>query len=435
MPGISGMEMVRKIRSINSDTEIIILTGSATLESALDALREHVFEFLQKPVKLTELLQVVLRAQQEFRKRKQERELLGSLTKERQALQKQAEAFEKRLSRSRIAPTSLVGDSPKMRQIRDQISVVAPSGMTVLIRGESGTGKDVVAQMLHRTSGREMKQRLTKVNCPALPESLLESELFGYERGSFTSAVKEKPGRFEIAEGGTIFLDEIGALSMSIQAKLLQVIEQKEFMRIGGTKPVRADTRILAATNSPLENMISMGDFREDLFYRLDRFTITVPPLREHMEDLPILINHFLARFGLRYQRWNLSLPDEFMSRLERYYWPGNVRELEAMIERYALTGDVASIDEHLNSKKATAASPPTATKPAPPASSNGNLEAEAVLNALADARWNRRRAADLLGMSYSTLRRRIAKYDLDGRFSIHSQDIEGSSNSCEVRQ
>ncbi|MCH7911096.1 MAG: sigma-54-dependent Fis family transcriptional regulator [Candidatus Hydrogenedentes bacterium] len=414
LPGISGMETARKIRSIDSDTEIIVLTGNATRESALDAPHEHAFEFLKKPLEVPLLLQAVERAQRVFLNRKQERALLSSLAKEREALRKEIETVEKRLDRKGPAPASLLGDSRKIRQIRDQISVVAPSLMTVLIRGESGTGKDIVAQLLHRKSGRATNQRLVKVNCPALPESLLESELFGYERGAFTSAVSQKPGRFELAEGGTILLDEIGALSVAVQAKLLQVIEHKVFTRIGGTEPIAVDTRVLAATNSPLENMISTGEFREDLFYRLERYTITVPPLREHIEDLPILVDHFLSRYGPRYERPNLSLSEEFISRLKCYHWPGNVRELEAMLERYALTGDVASIEEQLHEKQTMSMPSVSATKPGPSEPSNGESEAEVIRSALAEARWNRRRAASVLGMTYGSLRRRIAKYNLD---------------------
>ena len=414
LPGISGMETARKIRSINSDTEIIILTGDATPESALDGPHEYVFEFLKKPLELPLLLQTVERAQRVYLNRKQEQALLSSLTKERETLRKEIEALEERLARKGRAPAFLLGDSRKIRQVRDQISVVAPSRMTVLIRGESGTGKEIVAQSLHRKSGRGTNQRLVKVNCPALPESLLESELFGYERGAFTSAVNAKPGRFEIAEGGTIFLDEIGAISVAAQSKLLQVIEHKVFTRIGGTEPIAVDARVLAATNSPLENMISTGEFREDLFYRLERYTITLPPLRERIEDVPILVDHFLSRYGPRYERPDLSLSEEFISRLKCYHWPGNVRELEAMLERYALTGDVASIEEQLHEKLTTSIHSVSATRPGPSEPSNGNSEAEVIRSALAEARWNRRRAARLLGMTYGTLRRRIAKYNLD---------------------
>ena len=414
LPGISGMETARKIRSIDTDTEIIVLTRDATPESALNASREHAFEFLKKPLDLPLLRQTVERAQRTYLNRKQERARLIGLSKEREVLRKEIEAVEKRLARKSPAPASLLGDSRQIRQIRDQISLVAPSRMTVLIRGESGTGKDIVARSLHHHSGRATNQRLVKVNCPTLPETLLESELFGYERGAFTSAVSQKPGRFEIAGDGTIFLDEIGAISVTVQAKLLQVIEHQVFTRIGGTEPISVDTRVLAATNSPLENMISTGEFRGDLYYRLERYTITIPPLREHIEDLPILVDHFLSRFGPRHERADLSLPDEFISRLKHYHWPGNVRELEAMMERYALTGDIESIEEQLHEKQTMSIDSASATKPRPSDPSDGESEPEVIRAALEEARWNRRHAARLLGMTYGTLRRRIAKYNLD---------------------
>ncbi len=414
LPGISGMETARKIRSIDPDTEIIVLARDAIPESALHAPREYAFEFLKKPLDLPLLRQAVEKAQQAYLNRKQERAYLINLAREREALRKEIETVETRLARKGPAPASLLGDSRQIRQIRDQISLVAPSRMTVLIRGESGTGKDIVARSLHRSSGRATNRRLVKVNCPALPESLLESELFGYERGAFTSAVSQKPGRFEMAGGGTIFLDEIGAISVTVQAKLLQVIEDQVFTRIGGTEPISVDTRVLAATNSPLENMISTGEFRGDLFYRLERYTITIPPLREHIEDLPILVDHFLSRFGSRHERADLSLSDEFISRLKHYHWPGNVRELETMMERYALTGDVASIEEQLHEKQTMPVASALATKPVPSEPSNGETEPEVIRAALEEARWNRRHAARLLGMTYGTLRRRIAKYNLE---------------------
>jgi DNA-binding NtrC family response regulator len=311
----------------------------------------------------------------------------------------------------------LVGETLGIRNARRLVAQVAPSEMTVLVRGESGTGKDVLARVIHQLSKRARSGDFVKINCPAIPESLLESELFGYEKGAFTGAVSQKPGRLELAEGGTIFLDEIGLLSLGMQGKLLDVIEHKQFVRVGGKETIRVDARIVAATNAPLEEMIAAGTFRPDLFYRLRQFTITLPPLRERAEDIPLLCEHFLRICAMKEGFKHTRLPAESMARLVRYPWPGNVRELEALMTRYALCGDVETLEQALTSSNVAA--PPVDDK----------LEAaelSTILAALTECRWNRRRAAANLGISYSALRRRMAKHRIDRPRSMSGTQTPG---------
>jgi two-component system response regulator AtoC len=304
-----------------------------------------------------------------------------------------------------LASGVLVGRTASIRHARRLIAQVAPFDMTVLIRGESGTGKDVMARLIHQLSNRSHTGDFVKINCPAIPEPLLESELFGYERGAFTGAVSQKPGRFELAEGGTIFLDEIGLLSIGMQGKLLDVIEHKQFVRVGGKETIHVDARIIAATNAPVEEMIAAGSFRADLFYRLRQFTISLPPLRERIEDIPLLCEHFLHLCGAKEGFQHTELPAEVLSLLLHYTWPGNVRELEALIARYALCGDQEALEQSLT---------PVASRTAVRDDKLEAAELAAIMTALTECRWNRRRAAATLGISYSALRRRMAKHQID---------------------
>jgi transcriptional regulator with PAS, ATPase and Fis domain len=277
-----------------------------------------------------------------------------------------------------------------------------------LIRGESGTGKDIVARLIHEADGRDGS--FVKINCPTIPEALLESELFGHEPGAFTGAERRKPGRFELAAGGTIFLDEIGEIPGGVQSKLLQAIEHKQFTRLGGGATINTDARIVAATNAPLEDMIVERRFRSDLFYRLNQYAIELPPLRERSEDVPLLIDHFLQIYGVKHARPDLTLSPAMMSRLVRYSWPGNVRELEAVMHRFVLTGREDAIESAMERK------PERARKDSP----LGELrqsEIRTLMAALTEARWNQRQAAGILGISYSSLRRRVKKYNLKLRW------------------
>ncbi len=302
---------------------------------------------------------------------------------------------------------AFVGATPCVKRVLDLVAQVAPSDMTVLIRGESGTGKDVVARLIHALSPRAATGNFVKINCPTIPDTLLESELFGYEKGAFTGAVSQKPGRFELAEGGTIFLDEIGLMSPSMQSKLLEVIEHKQFVRVGGKGTTLFDGRIIAATSSPLEHMIETGAFRPDLFYRLRQFSITLPALRDRVDDIPLLCEHFLQTCAAKRGFTHTGLPPEVVPHFIRYQWPGNVRELEALVARYALTGDIEPV---LQTVAPAVAAPETG----PHDDKLEAIERSTILAALVECRWNQRQAASNLGISYSALRRRIAKHHLD---------------------
>ncbi|MBC8458807.1 MAG: sigma-54-dependent Fis family transcriptional regulator [Deltaproteobacteria bacterium] len=300
---------------------------------------------------------------------------------------------------------TLVGQSEAIKHIMQCVAQVAPSDMTVFILGESGTGKDVVARLIHESSGKN-PNAYVKVNCPAIPETLLESELFGHEPGAFTGADRRKPGRFELASGGTIFLDEIGNLSLSLQAKLLQVIEEKRFSRLGGIQNIDVDIRIIAATNAPIEEMVTQGRFRTDVYYRLNEYRIEMPPLRQRTEDIPLLVQHFLSLYGNTYGCPELEISPDIMSLLIQYKWPGNVRELESLIQRFALDGNENSILESLKGFSIKKISPGVTE-------AVRITETQAILAALTEAKWNQRKAAELLGISYSSLRRRIDKYKM----------------------
>lgn len=306
------------------------------------------------------------------------------------------------------APTDaeLIGESGVMQAVRARIAEVAPTDVTVIIEGESGTGKDIVARTIHACSPRANAGVLVKINCPAIPEQLLESELFGHEAGAFTGANKRKPGRLEAGAGGTSFLDEISLMPLSVQAKLLQALEHKQFTRLGGNTTIGVDTRIIVATNVSLTSMIRVGKFRADLYFRLNQFTVHMPPLRNRAEDIPLLVEHFLNRYAPTYGNDGLTISSRTMAQLMSWHWPGNVRELESSVRRFALTGredgffsnDGADENWQVGDQLETVR----------------QSERRTIIAALTQTQWNRRRAARMLGISYNTLRRRIAQYSLD---------------------
>lgn len=406
LSGSTGLETVARIADSSPNTEIIVLATRRNFDLAQRAIGHQVFDCVVKPVSTPQLLRTVREASNTFSAKREKEVSLSRLLKERAQLEDRIKIAGEAIQSSLKASQLLLGQSEGIRRVRRQIAVVAPSSMTVLILGENGTGKDVVANLIHRYSGRPSSNRMVKVNCPAVPESLIESEFFGHEDGAFTGATRRKPGRFDLADGGTIFLDEIATISMPVQAKLLQVVEHRKFMRVGGSDVLHVDTRILAATNSNLEEMIESGDFRADLYYRLKQFTITLPPLREQKEDIPLLIDAFLRDARLRYGNEGVAIPGSLLKSLELYSWPGNVRELRALIERFVLTGDATILAE-------TVEEAPKSTPVATLSNALEDGEATAVRLALIKTNWNRKRAAQLLGISYSSIRRRIEKYDL----------------------
>src|SRR5437867_9330184 len=313
MPGMNGLDVLRQARSIDSQIAVLVITGFGSVESAVDAMKQGADDYLQKPVNLVEL-----------RKR-----VAAAVEKRRLALEvvQLRERLEEKFSFGTI-----IGASKAMQQVLHQLALVAPTRSSVLIVGESGTGKELIANALHQNSPRK-ESRFLPINCAAIPSDILESELFGHERGAFTGAVQRKQGKFELADRGTLFLDEVGELPLPLQAKLLRVLEDRSFMRVGGTETISVDVRIITATNSDLEARVAAGTFRGDLYYRLKVVTISVPPLRERHEDIPLLAHRFFETFKAENHRPDLTLAPEVLEALKRSRWEGNVRELRNLLE------------------------------------------------------------------------------------------------------
>jgi Nif-specific regulatory protein len=314
MPGMDGIQLLRELKRLNPEVMVVVLTAFGTVGTAVAAMKEGAYDYLNKPIDLDELLLLIQRVENGV-----------SLSRENRELREQL--------REKFKVDFIISTSRRMEEALNLVKRVAPSPATVLILGESGTGKELIARAIHFSSPRAEKP-LVKVNCAALPESLLESELFGHEKGAFTGAVGRRIGRFEQADQGTIFLDEIGDLSPALQSKLLRVLQEKEFERVGSSQPLKVDVRVIAATNRNLEDAIKKGTFREDLYYRLNVVTISLPPLRERKEDIPPLIEHFLKKYSGENQKPVVSFSKEARDLLMNYHYPGNIRELENIIER-----------------------------------------------------------------------------------------------------
>lgn len=329
MPGMSGQDLLKAARAIRPEVDVVVMTAFATIENAVEAMREGAYDFVQKPFKTALILRVVERAL------------------ERQALRAENVMLRKELaeaSPNQVRGRPIIGRSPAMLATLETIQQAAPSTATVLLYGESGTGKELMARALHEQSPR-MSAPLVVVNCAALPESILESELFGYEKGAFTGANQRKEGRIERAQGGTLFLDEIGELSPPVQAKLLRVLQENEFERLGGHETIRVDFRLVAATNRDLAQAVKDGTFREDLYYRLNVIEVRLPPLRDRPEDIPLIADHFLRLYAQKNAKTVHGLTEEARQALVRYRWPGNVRELENVIERVVVLTRDSVID------------------------------------------------------------------------------------------
>lgn len=310
LPDITGIDVIREIRRRNLSTVILMITAFSTVETAIQAMKLGAYDYVTKPFKIDDLKARIHEA------------ISGSQSRLVGAAEADGAGF-----------NGVIGQSPQVRQIFEMISDIAPTNATVLIYGESGTGKELLAEYIHKRSLRARKP-FVKVNCAAIPETLLESELFGHEKGAFTNAVARKPGRFELANGGTIFLDEIGEMSIGMQSKLLRVVQEKEFERVGGTQTIKVDVRIIAATNQDLMRAIREGRFREDLYYRLSVVPIMLPPLRERKEDIPELAMMFMRRYAEETGKPVTGFSEEAMKALQSYNWPGNIRELQNCIER-----------------------------------------------------------------------------------------------------
>ncbi len=399
MPRMDGMAFLQQVREDVGEVPFVILTAFATVETALAAMKAGAFDYLLKPFNNEEILQTVEKALAYAR-----------LQTENAALRRQLEQGRER---------EILGDSSAIGKLLLDISRVAPARTSVLIAGESGTGKELVARALHRASPRA-KGPLVTVNCAAFAENLLESELFGHERGAFTGATERKRGLLEVADGGTLFLDEIGEFPLALQPKLLRVLQERRFRRVGGTAEIESDVRVLAATHRDLGEMLAAGSFREDLYYRLNVVTLQVPPLRERPEDIPLLALHFLRRFARELDRPVDGLQPEALRALQGHSWPGNVRELQNVIERGVLfaagsTLDVADLPEPLHRPAAgTPLSPLPEEFGRPLPELLDAIEEELVRRALVKARGVQAQAAELLGISRSNLQYKLKKYRLD---------------------
>jgi len=316
--GIDGMGVLREVTANKINVPVIVLTGYATVETAVEAMKNGAFDYITKPFNFDELMIILKKALS-----------VSKLQKENVMLKMQL--------KKKYNFRGLIGDSPTMQVVYELIEKIADTDSTVLITGESGTGKELIAKTIHYNNGMRAVGPFVPLNCAAIPKDLLESELFGHEKGAFTGAINTRIGRFELAQGGTLFLDEVGELDPSLQVKLLRVLQEREFERVGGVKTIKVDVRILAATNKDLENATREGKFREDLFYRLNVIPLHLPPLRKRIEDIPLLTAHFVQEFAKKRKREPLAVSPEAMECLIRYRWPGNVRELENLIERLTI--------------------------------------------------------------------------------------------------
>lgn len=397
MPGMSGQEVLQRLHEEGNFPPVIMLTAFGNVGSAVEAMKIGAWDYLTKPTDNDELLAVVQKAAEHVR-----------LTRENRDLKKQI---------GQLRETRIIGNSPAVRKVVELIEQVGPSEANVLILGESGTGKELVAQQLHEQSARA-RGPLVKVNCAALPENLLESELFGYVRGAFTGAAQDKPGRFQLAGGGTLFLDEIGELPLTLQAKILRALQERIIEPLGGVAPVNIDVRFIAATNRDLPTMIREGKFREDLYYRLNVLEIHIPPLRERIEDIPLLVDYLLEKLCRKNNRPIRSVSREFLNALARHEWRGNVRELENVLERSLILCradilDLRDLPDHLLAPgRLTAPSPVTALLENPLEAAERN----ALEETLRKYAGHRERTAQALGISRRTLQYRLKKYGLTSR-------------------
>ena len=388
LPGIDGIQALTKIRERNPELPIVMISGHGNIELAVNATRIGAYDFLEKPLSLERVL------------------LVASRALERRTLELENKALKQDLTEK----WRLIGNSPKMKQLSEQIDMAAKSNGRVLILGESGAGKELVAHTLHGSSTRASKPFI-EMNCAAIPQELIESELFGHEKGSFTGAFERKKGKFELADEGTLFLDEVGDMSLSTQAKVLRVIETQEFQRVGGSKNIKVDVRIISATNKELAEEVKKGTFREDLFYRLNVIPIPLPPLRERKEDIPELVDYFLGYFAAEYGQKPKKITPDGLKMLEVYDWPGNIRELRNVIERLVIMipsntvtpkniilGEAARSDYFtFNTLK----------------EARESFEKDFIIKKLEENNWNISKTAEILDIERSNLHRKIKAYDI----------------------
>ena len=407
LPGMDGLATLARLRERQIDAQVVLISGHGNIESAVRAIKMGAFDFVEKPLSLEKTVLVI-----------------------RNALRQRRLEAENRALRARVDRTeTMVGESYAMRQLREQVAMAAPTNGRVLIYGENGTGKEVVARTIHALSRRRAGS-FVEVNCAAIPEELIESELFGHVRGAFTGAVADRRGKFEVADGGTIFLDEIGDMSLKTQAKVLRVLQEQTMEAVGGTQTIKVDARVLAATNKDLQAEIRAGRFREDLYFRLNVIPIFVPPLRDRQEDIPLLADHFMAEFAREYGRRAKTFDSGARSTLQGYPWPGNVRELRNVIERLMIMvpGDAIS------SSDLGFLDPSGLARPAGDDASAERLslheardrfERDLILRTLAEQQGNMSRTAEVLGVERSNLYRKMKAFGI-----APSRKLEGEEEA-----
>ena len=407
MPGINGIEVLEGVKKINPSIPVIILSAAGQIKTVVDAMKMGAADFLVKPFE------------------EQELELAIENVVEKQKLKDEVKTLKRQLDSYDAG--DILSTNPKVLKIKEIAKHVADTDVPVLMTGESGVGKEVLARYIHAHSSRHDKP-FVKVNCAALPNDLLESELFGYERGAFTGAINDKPGKFELADKGTLLLDEIGEMTPHLQAKLLHVLQDSEYTRLGAKRTIRVDARVLASTNINLEENVANGKFREDLYFRLNVIRIDIPPLRERREDIPVLCNYFLCRYRDRYKSLVEEISPSLMDSFLRYDWPGNVRQLENAIKRYLILPEM-----NLNLSELKEQTPSTAA-PVPAKAKEDNMslkdvgtraaeqaEKELVLRVLEETSWNRKQAARRLNICYKALLNKLKRWQIDNRHSFQS--------------
>jgi DNA-binding NtrC family response regulator len=393
LPDISGIEVLRRIKALDENVDVIMITAVKDVRVAVEAIKLGAYDYLEKPFEIDEILALLRR------------------TLEHQTLLR--EVLYLRDLRAEVDRYFIVGRSPKMRQIYDLITRVADTNATILINGESGVGKELIARAIHQQSQRRLNP-FVAVNCAAISEHLVESELFGHERGAFTGAIEMHRGKFELAHTGTLFLDEVGSLRLDLQAKLLRVLQEREFERVGGGKTIRTDVRIVAASNQDLKQMAAERTFREDLFYRLNVIPVHVPPLRDRREDIPLLVNHFLRKYNKDFGRQVQGITSEALALLTHYHWPGNVRELENVIERLVVLSrhrilDIEDMPLDLKSVQGQLAHD-LFTTGADLRQAKAEFERHYIVQTLERCGWNQTEAAKRLGIHRNTL---LTKMDM----------------------
>jgi two-component system, NtrC family, response regulator AtoC len=407
LPDMDGLDAIPRCRDLAPETPIIVMTAHGTRQIAMNAITRGAYDFFTKPLKMAEFQVVVSRAL------------------DRRQLQQQVKVL--REGQSVGGFEELIGKSEVLKRVIDMAQRAAPTDLTVLIHGESGTGKELMARAIHRLSSRK-DGPFIPVNCAAIPEGLLESELFGHERGAFTGAIRARPGRFELAREGTLFLDEIGDMPVAMQAKILRVLQERQFERVGGTRSIGADVRVIAATHQDLEAMAAEGRFRSDLFYRLQGVRLMIPPLRERIDDLPLLVTHLLERAAQRLWRQPATVSTEALRALWTYPWPGNIRELQHVLEGAMVLSDGVILPEHLPPAVQRGAKAGAAGDPSPAVAGSldqalEDWERRAILDALQKAHGVQARAAKILGITERSLWYRVKKLKIQVRMAGENPD------------